>query len=478
MSQAGFKSSGSGAAPVETLTGNSGGAVSPSGGGNINVIGTGNVTVTGNPGTSTLTIAVSGGVSSSTTYVDTTPYTILTSDENILVDTATIGAPSSMLLPDSPATDGQIWTVKDWSGLAAASPITVSTVSSLSIIDGASAYVLANSYESVSFVWSLSENTYSVISQVDPAFISLPPSSTSTGYVAINGVPALQTSGSNNTFVGNSGNFTLSGSDNSAMGFDSMAALTTGAYNVGIGNYSLRDIQDGQVNTALGYQCMASLVSGGSNCSVGENGFLQLTDGNFNLGMGQFSGANYVSTESSNIVFNHGGVAAESNTLRIGGGTGTGNQQLAAAYISGIDNVNLNVANVVTEASDQLGTAVLTPGSGISISTGTNTITISSSGVGGMNYTNVGSSPYVVLTTDNYISVDCSSSPIELQFPNAATLSQTFVIKDRTGSCATNNITITTVGGTVRIDGATSVAMNSNFESLNLIGNGAFYEVW
>lgn len=45
---------------VSSLTGNSGGPVTPSGG-TINVIGSGSITVTGNPGTSTLTIASSGG---------------------------------------------------------------------------------------------------------------------------------------------------------------------------------------------------------------------------------------------------------------------------------------------------------------------------------------------------------------------------------------------------------------------------------
>ena len=49
----------SGTGVVTKLTGNSGGAVSPTAG-NINVIGTGSITVTGNPGTSTLTIAVAG----------------------------------------------------------------------------------------------------------------------------------------------------------------------------------------------------------------------------------------------------------------------------------------------------------------------------------------------------------------------------------------------------------------------------------
>jgi len=59
MSQSGRYIQGSGAAPVETLTGNTGGAVPPTGG-NINVVGSAPITVTGNPGTSTLTIDSDG----------------------------------------------------------------------------------------------------------------------------------------------------------------------------------------------------------------------------------------------------------------------------------------------------------------------------------------------------------------------------------------------------------------------------------
>lgn len=50
-----------GGGAVETLTGDSGGAVPPTSG-NINILGTsGQITVTGNPGTSTLTLALAGG---------------------------------------------------------------------------------------------------------------------------------------------------------------------------------------------------------------------------------------------------------------------------------------------------------------------------------------------------------------------------------------------------------------------------------
>jgi hypothetical protein len=45
---------------VQTLTGNSGGAVGPTGN-TINVVGSGGITATGNSGTSTLTISSSGG---------------------------------------------------------------------------------------------------------------------------------------------------------------------------------------------------------------------------------------------------------------------------------------------------------------------------------------------------------------------------------------------------------------------------------
>lgn len=65
MSQAGILNVG-GETPsvVETLTGNTGGAVGADGSHNINVVGTGNISVAGNPGTSTLTISESGSVPS------------------------------------------------------------------------------------------------------------------------------------------------------------------------------------------------------------------------------------------------------------------------------------------------------------------------------------------------------------------------------------------------------------------------------
>ena len=96
----------------------------------------------------------------------------------------------------------------------------------------------------------------------------------------------------------------------------------------------------------------------------------------------------------------------------------------------------------------------------------------------GTAYTPVNTSPYVALTTDEYISVDCSGGAITIELPNAATLGKVYTIKDKTGSASTHNITVTTVGGAVNIDGAVTYAMNTNYQALNIIGNATTWEIY
>ena len=98
-----------------------------------------------------------------------------------------------------------------------------------------------------------------------------------------------------------------------------------------------------------------------------------------------------------------------------------------------------------------------------------------------VNYTNVthAMSPYTVLSTDYYISVDCSAGTVQLDFPNAPTFKQIWIVKDRTGNAALNNITLTTPGGSVTFDGLTTYTMNSNYQAINLLANATpTYEVY
>lgn len=87
-------------------------------------------------------------------------------------------------------------------------------------------------------------------------------------------------------------------------------------------------------------------------------------------------------------------------------------------------------------------------------------------------------SPYTVLSTDYYMSCDVTSGDLTIELPNTPSNGKVFIVKDSAGNSTTNNITITTVGGNVEIDGETSRIISINFRSLNFIFNGTSYEVF
>lgn len=257
--------------------------------------------------------------------------------------------------------------------------------------------------------------------------------------------------------------------------------VTDASFNTILGEGSGNATISGDDNVIFGSFSGFTLTNGSENVVVGGGSFPFVTTGDFNVVIGNTSAENYVGNESSNILIGHNvdGIVGDANTLRIGSGSGTGAGELNRVFINGINGINVgSVATVVTESGNQLGTAVITAGTGITVTPGSNTITIATSGLSSLAYTNVNTSPYVVLTTDDYLSVDSSGGAITVQLANAATSGKTFIIKDRTGSAATHNITVTTVGGAVNIDGATSFVMNTAFQAISVIGNGSSYEIY
>lgn len=87
-------------------------------------------------------------------------------------------------------------------------------------------------------------------------------------------------------------------------------------------------------------------------------------------------------------------------------------------------------------------------------------------------------SPYVVLYADHYISCDVSSGVISVKLPDSPKTGHIFIIKDAAGNSSVNNITVTTVSGTVDIDGATSQIISMDYKSLNFIFNETSYEIF
>lgn len=296
----------------------------------------------------------------------------------------------------------------------------------------------------------------------------------------ISNVAALN-SGQSVTFSGSGSTLTLNVTDanfNTIIGKNAGKLPSTAVNNTSLGYGTLRAITSADSNVAVGENALTTLTSSASNTAIGTNALNLLVTGKLNIALGASSGTQYSTNESSNILIGNSGVAAESHVIRLGT-NGAGDGQQSSCFIAGIDGVNVgSVAKVVTMASNQLGTATITAGTGVTVTAGANTITIAASGTTNLTYTNVNATPYVVLATDEYLSVDTSALSITVQLPNAATSGRVFIIKDRTGAAATRNITVTTVGGVVNIDGAATFVMNTNFQSIQVIGNGSTYEIF
>lgn len=88
--------------------------------------------------------------------------------------------------------------------------------------------------------------------------------------------------------------------------------------------------------------------------------------------------------------------------------------------------------------------------------------------------TTPGSYPYTVLSTD-YVILTSTSAAHTIDLPNAPSTGQQYIIKDVTGTAGTHNISVTTPGGTVTIDGSTTYTMNVNYGSLTVVFDGSNY---
>ncbi len=267
--------------------------------------------------------------------------------------------------------------------------------------------------------------------------------------------------GNNINTIG-SGNITVTGNPGTSTLTATIIGTTQHAVQVGNAIGALNSIGVGSTNTVL-------LGNTGSDPSFGQVPNAALVNSSITLNNG-----NNITITGSPVSL--GGAATvnvsgtTNHTLQIGNATGS----LTSLGVA--SNGQLPIGS--TGADPVL--ATLTPGTGITITNGAGTITIAASGTSTLSYTNVNhaASPYTVLTTDEYISVDCSAGVVSLLFPNAATTGRVFVIKDRTGNAQTNNISVTTVGGAVNIDGVTTYTMNTKFSSIEIIGNSSSYEIF
>ncbi len=449
MSQIGqFTSSTPAVTPVLFLQGNTGGAVGPDGAGVIYVVGSGNITVSGNAGTNTETITLTG----------TTNHAVQ------------VGNASGSLTSIPVGTDGQV--LIGATGADPAFATLTSSDSSITFTTGPNALGLTVTGGTTTGK-TITGNTGGALAPTAGNWNIVTANSTPLFAGAVSTL-TLDFALNSNLFLGSPGSIT-SGTTNVGYGKLAAASISSGSDNVMVGYEAGIGYTTGNTSTIVGSYAMFNAVAGASNnTAIGSSTLYNLAGaGTNNTALGFNTGSAYTTTESNNIVIGNTGVIAESARIRIGT-----NGIQTATFIVGIDGVNVgSTAKVVTMASDQLGTATITAGTGITVTPGANTITISGSGTSTITYTNVNTSPYVVLSTDNWLGVDSSGGPIIVQLPNAPSIGRTLTIKDRTGSANTNTITVTTVGGAVNIDGATTYVMNTQYSAIQVLFDGTTYQI-
>lgn len=295
-------------------------------------------------------------------------------------------------------------------------------------------------------------------------FLALPDTNAggSIGYISFGGNKILHNYNSSfepSLFLGiNSGNFTNTGFNNTGIGWNTLPSVTNGNQNLAVGPSALHNLNTGAFNVALGIGCGFDITSGSNNILIGNDAGSSFETGSGNICIGDSAGSSLATSESNNILIGNSGVAADSGVIRIG----TSPTQ-TTCYVAGIAGVTVANTQTVTinTATGQLGSHVM-PGPSMGTYTSVNNA----------------ASPYTVQPTDYYISCDVTGGVITVLLPNAPLTSTVFAIKDKVGLSATSNITVTTVGGAVNIDGATSFVINTAYEAISVIFNGVSYEIF
>lgn len=175
---------------------------------------------------------------------------------------------------------------------------------------------------------------------------------TAVGFQALNANTAAQ-----NTAVGSQAAATnSSGTGLTAIGYQALNA-STGALNTAVGLQAGLLISSGQGNTICGASSGAAHTTGDFNCIFGyANGAALTTSASRNIFIG--TGNTSIGASDSNIYIGINISATESNTLRIGSGTGSVGSQLNKAVICGIRGITTGVNDavaVLVDSANQLG---------------------------------------------------------------------------------------------------------------------------
>jgi len=172
--------------------------------------------------------------------------------------------------------------------------------------------------------------------------------------LATGGELFLHDIGSNNAALGRLALASnTSGESNTALGTFALFRNTTGSGNIAVGPSALVNNTTGFANIAVGGDVLQKNTTGNSNTALGSEALNSNTTGSGNVAIGSGAGLN-ANSPSNSIFIGNLGVAADTNTIKIG----TQDTQARAfiAGIRGVTTVNNNAVAVLIDSAGQLGT--------------------------------------------------------------------------------------------------------------------------
>lgn len=173
--------------------------------------------------------------------------------------------------------------------------------------------------------------------------------------------------GVGDVMIGDKAGYRLNSVGNTAIGYQALYGTTNYniTYNLAIGAYA--GGQSGgntQYSTFIGYKSYGAITSGRGltvTCCGNETAGQSNGNSNYHCLLGHRAGYAFGNnTEVNNICIGAlaQGVAAETNKMHIGAGTGTGNGQINAAFIHGIYGISVGATCglAICDSADQVGT--------------------------------------------------------------------------------------------------------------------------
>ncbi len=376
----GAGSGGSGSMGIQTITGNTGGALS---GTNINIVGGTTGLVFNGAGTTetlggTLVVANGGtGIATATAYAPIIAGTTATGPFQVA---STGQSTSGFVLTSTGASSVPTWQAVA-SGVTIAGDSGTSTSSSFTFLakgaftnrvgvtwlftnDGSGGIKLTSqdassniamgqqSFMNDSYVQIPGSQNTAIGSSVLAGIASPGTFSTNSAFGALAGAmfSANGSSLSSNSYFGVSAGRCLGAASSSTIADNSFFGASAGLNSNASTGFSN--------NCAFGSGAMgtAALTTASNNSAFGYGSLQSIQSGTGNIAAGSFSGSNYASSESSNIIIGHGDIAAESNQTKIGYVNGSPTQ--TGCFIDGIDGVTVTGTAVLVASGGQLGIAV------------------------------------------------------------------------------------------------------------------------